>query len=121
MLKQFMVLLMSLSLIACTSLRPVNTAEPAEQLRRDIKVGDTIEVTQAGAARQELKVTAVEGGLITGTDGNGQSVQVDPTKAGALEVKKVSAVKTTGAVLGTAGALLLVFGAILVAGIIHAL
>ncbi|MDQ8037647.1 MAG: hypothetical protein REI12_09505 [Pedobacter sp.] len=112
---------MSFPLIACTSMRAVNTAEPAEQLQKDVRVGDTIEVTQAGGVPQLLKVTALDGGLITGTDAQGRSVQVAPTKLSALEVREVSAAKTTGAVLGTAGVLLLAFGAILVAAIVHAL
>lgn len=88
----------SISLVACTSLRPMPPGE-AGQWRGQVHVGDDVSVAATNGKTYLLTLTEVDDQKIVGV-GDNKKVTIRYEQIKALEVRKVSALKTTGAVAG---------------------
>ncbi len=79
----------------------------ADTLRSSVKVGEHVRIVTRDTKVFELEVTAVEKDAVAGTDATGNH-RLAYAQIKTIEVRKVSALKTTGVVLlGVAGAFLL--------------
>lgn len=98
MLRLLVSLLVSLSLIACTSMRPLPAGE-AGQWRGQVHVGDDVSVAATNGKSYLLTLTEVDEQKIVGV-GDNKKVTIRYEQIKALEVRKISALKTTAAVGG---------------------
>jgi len=100
----------SLSLIACTSMRPLPAGD-AGQWRGQVHVGDDVSVAASNGKTYLLTLTEVDDQKIVGF-GDNKKVTIRYEQIQTLEVRKVSALKTTaavgGGILAATAALLLI-------------
>ena len=96
---------------ACTTMRPVAADAAGEQVRRQVKVGDTVRVVTKAGARHSFQVTAVGESSLAGnavklsgggSDAVGARIDVPYLDIAQIEVRRVSGLKTTGAIIGVA-------------------
>lgn len=110
MFRILVTLWVSLSLVACTSMRPLPAGEGG-QWRGQVHVGDDISVAATNGKTYLLTLTEVDDQKIVGI-GDNKKVTIRYEQIRTLEVRKVSALKTTaavgGGILAATAALLLV-------------
>ncbi len=90
----FIALLLSISLLACTSMRPI-PASDRQAVRTAVKVGDEVSVVATNGKTYLLVLTTVEDDKIVGT-GDNKKVTIRYEQIKSIEVRKVSAGKTVG-------------------------
>lgn len=91
-------LLVSLSLVGCTSMRPLSPGDSG-QWRGQVQVGDDVSVAASNGKTYLLTLTDVDDQKIVGI-GDNKKVTIRYEQIKVLEVRKVSALKTTGLVVG---------------------
>jgi len=106
-------LLVSLSLVGCTSLRPLPPGDGG-QWRGQVQVGDDVSVAASNGKTYLLTLTEVDDQKIVGISDN-KKVTIRYEQIKTLEIRKVNALKTTAAV---GGGILAVVGAVLVFAVI---
>jgi hypothetical protein len=109
MFRIFIVVLASLSLVACTNMQAIDASRP-QSVRGALKVGDEVSVVARNGKTYLLMLTTVDDEKIVGT-GDNKKVTIRYEQIQSIEVRKVSTGKTAAAIGGTAlaiGALLLV-------------
>lgn len=110
MFRILVTLWVSLSLVACTSMRPLPAGEGG-QWRGQVHVGDDISVAATNGKTYLLTLTEVDDQKIVGI-GDNKKVTIRYEQIRTLEVRKLSALKTTaavgGGILAATAALLLV-------------
>lgn len=106
-------LLVSLSLVGCTSMRPLPAGDSG-QWRGQVQVGDDVSVAASNGKTYLLTLTEVDDQKIVGI-GDNKKVTIRYEQIKTLEIRKVSALKTTAAV---GGGVLAVVGAVLVFAVI---
>ena len=91
---------MSISLIGCTSMRELDSREP--EFAAQIEVGDHLIVHEKGGRIVDMTLTEIDDGVLRGSyRGQGlQTVEVHIDEIALIEVEKISAGKTTAAVIG---------------------
>lgn len=98
--KLMIVLMASISLIGCTSMRELDAQHPdfAEQ----IEVGDHLVVHEKTGRVVDMTLTEIDGGVLYGSyHGQGlQSVDVYIDDIAMIEIEKISVAKTSAAVVG---------------------
>lgn len=87
------------SLTACSTMRAVEDVSP-QAVRERVEVGDEVRIVTTKGAVYELEVTKVEEQSLTGEAGNGKRYRVPYAAIQAIEVEKISAAKTGGAITG---------------------
>lgn len=98
MFRFLIAVLVSTSLIACTSMRPLPPGA-AGQWRGQVQVGDDVSVAAANGKTYLLTLTEVDDQKIVGI-GDNRKVTIRYEQIESLE-RKVNALKTTGAVAGS--------------------
>ena len=98
MFRILIALWVSISLVACTSLRPLPQGE-AGQWRGQVHVGDDVSVAATNGKTYLLTLTEVDDQKIVGV-GDNKKVTIRYEQIEKLEVRKLNALKTTGAVAG---------------------
>jgi hypothetical protein len=92
---------------ACTTMRPVATDAAGDQIRREVKVGDTVRVLTKTGASHSFQVTAVGESSLAGNAvrmwGGGSDVvaaRIDVAflDIAQIEVQRVSGLKTTSVI-----------------------
>jgi hypothetical protein len=92
---------------ACTSMRSAAPAATEHETRLEVRTGDTVRVLTKYRERHSFKVTSLTPASLVGTavtvsrddrDKPGTPVEVAYADLALIEVRHVSAVKTTGAV-----------------------
>jgi len=106
-------LLVSLSLLGCTSMRPLSPGDSG-QWRGQVQVGDDVSVAASNGKTYLLTLTEVDDQKIVGISDN-KKVTIRYEQIKTLEIRKVNALKTTAAV---GGGVLAVVGALLVFAVI---
>jgi hypothetical protein len=104
MFRMLVAVAVSLSLIACTSMRPL-PADDAGQWRGQVQVGDDVSVAASNGKTYLLTLTEVDDQKIVGI-GDNKKVTIRYEQIQTLEVRKVSVAKTTGLTLGLVAAAL---------------
>jgi len=95
-----LVLLVCIS-TACTTLRPVAVDANGDQIRNEIRVGDTIRVVTKSSAVQTFRVTTVGATSVIGdSDQPGTPIEIPYQNIKELEVRQGSGPKTTWLVVG---------------------
>jgi hypothetical protein len=88
---------------ACTTMRPVAADAAGEQVRREVKVGETVRVLTKAGASHSFQVTAVEESSLSGnavklsgggSEAVGARIDVRYLDIAQLEVQRVSGLKT---------------------------
>ena len=106
--KNLVILLVCLT-TACTTLRPITVEASGEQIRAEIRVGDTVRVHAKGGTSQTLHVTTVGMSSLIGMEthyaagGSGpvtSKIEVPYQDIERLEVQRVSGARTTWLVIG---------------------
>jgi len=97
-MKQFICLLTILSLVGCTTFRPVEYQELS--LSDLIEVGNTYKFTENDGSVTEMKVTAVSETEVTGSQESGIGKTIQAADLQSIEVETVDGAKTTLAVIG---------------------
>lgn len=105
MFRILVAVLVSLSLIACTSMRPLPPGD-AGQWRGQVQVGDDVSVAATNGKTYLLTLTEVDDQKIVGI-GDNKKVTIRYEQIQQLEVRKLSAAKTVGATGLTLGAIYL--------------
>lgn len=99
MLRMAVVFLCLICMTACTSMRAVD--EPNRQdLAQKVEVGDLVSLTTRDGKHYDLTVTRVDEAVLIGRDGSDKRWRVRRDAIEALEVKSVSALKTSGLTFG---------------------
>jgi len=88
----------ALSLVACTSMRPLPANDPLA-VRQAVKVGDEVSIVAANGKTYLLVLTVVDDEKLVGT-GDNKKVTIRYGQIVSMEVRKVSAGKTAGLVGG---------------------
>ncbi|MDP3859543.1 MAG: hypothetical protein Q8Q73_17440 [Stagnimonas sp.] len=102
----------ALSLVACTSLRPLPAGD--RQWRDQVHVGDDVSVAASNGKTYLLTLTEVDDEKIVGI-GDNKKVTIRYAQIQQLELRKLNALKTSAAV---GGGVLAVVGAVLLFAII---
>ena len=96
---------------ACTTMRPVAADAAGEQVRREVKVGDTVRVLTKASASHSFQVTAVDesslaGNAVTmsggGSDAVGARIEIRYVDIAQIEVQRVSGLKTASVIAAVA-------------------
>lgn len=98
-LRSVLATLLMVSLVACSTMRPLQTVSPAA-IHETVTVGDTVEVLHVNGRWFRFKVLELSETEIAG---GGQRISLDRIEA--LQVKEVSAAKTAGSVVAVVGSL----------------
>ncbi|MCH7821878.1 MAG: hypothetical protein IIA07_07670 [Proteobacteria bacterium] len=98
--KLIIVLIAAVSLIGCTSMRPMSTQET--DLRAQLEMGDHLVVFENTGRIVDMTLTEIDGDILRGrlTDGSMGPTHIDIENIEKIEVEKISGVKTTLAVVG---------------------
>lgn len=98
--KLIIVLIAAVSLIGCTSMRPMSTQET--DLSAQLDMGDHLVVFENTGRIVDMTLTEIDGDILRGrlTDGSIGPVSVEIANIEKIEVEKISGVKTTLAVVG---------------------
>lgn len=88
----------ALSLVACTSMRPLPANDPSS-VRQAVKVGDDVSVVATNGKTYLLTLTAVDDEKLVGV-GDNKKVTIRYAQIVSMEVRKVSAAKTAGLTVG---------------------
>lgn len=111
---------------ACTTMRPVSADGAGEQVRREVKVGDTVRVLTKAGASHSFQITAVDESSLAGnavrlsgggSDAVGARIDVRYQDIAQIEVQRVSGLKTASVI---AAVVLVAFVAIVTGGGRHA-
>lgn len=99
MLRSFLVLLVSLSLLACTTTQSLRNPSP-QRIQEQVRVGDRVNVFTKSGQIYTIKVTGLGERNLMGQDqGNLQPVQVPYADIRQVQSEKISVGKSLG--LGT--------------------
>lgn len=101
----------ALSLVACTSMRPLPANDP-RAVRQAVKVGDEVSIVAANGKTYLLVLTVVDDEKLVG-NGDNKKVSIRYAQIVSMEVRKVSAGKTAGL---TVGVLAVVYVALIALG-----
>ncbi len=98
--KLIIVLIAAVSLIGCTSMRPMSTQDT--DLSAQLEMGDHLVVFENTGRIVDMTLTEIDGDILRGrsTDGSMGPTQIDIANIEKIEVEKISGVKTTLAVVG---------------------
>lgn len=92
---------------ACTTVLPMAADTAGEQVRRQVKEGDTVRVRTKAGVRHSFQVTAVGESSLSGnavklsgggSDAVGARIDVPYLDIAQIEVRRVSGLKTTGVI-----------------------
>jgi hypothetical protein len=97
-MKQFICILTILSLVGCTTFKPVEYQEVS--LPEIVEVGKTYKFTEVDGSVTEMKVTAVSEKEVTGTLEHGAGKTIQAVDLQSIEVETIDGGKTTLAVIG---------------------
>ncbi|NCF51736.1 hypothetical protein GWP57_09000 [Gammaproteobacteria bacterium] len=94
------VLLTAISMIGCTTMRPVDTRQP--ELERKLSPNDHLLVYEKSGRVIDMTFIELDAEILRGrlTDGSQGPTSVDIAEIERLEIEKVDGVKTTLAVIG---------------------
>ena len=111
--KLIVILIAGISLVACTTMRPIETQQ--SNLTEQIEVGDHLVIYEKSGRIADMTLTLIDGDSLHGSlaDSRRTPVQVDINDIEKIEVEKIDGVKTTLAVIG--GAIVIVPLAVLAA------
>lgn len=98
MMKKIICLLTMLSLIGCTTFRPVEYQEL--KLTELVEVGETYKFTEINGSVTMMKVTAVSDTEVTGTLEHGAGKTIQAVDLQSIEVETIDGGKTVLAVVG---------------------
>ncbi len=98
--KLIIILITAVSLIGCTTMRPMDTRET--DLSSQLEIGDHLVVYENSGRIVEITLTEIDGEFLRGRrlDGSVGSAQIEIANIEKIEVEKISGVKTTLAVVG---------------------
>ncbi len=98
--KLIIVLVTTISLMGCTTMRTMDAQQPdfVEQL----EVGDHLVVYEKSGRVVDMTLTEIDGSVLYGSvhDSGLTTVEVDLQQIVKVEIEKISGVKTTAAILG---------------------
>ena len=96
----FLVVLICLS-PACTTMRPIAVDGNGDQIRNEIRVGDTIRVVTKNNAIQTIRVTTVGASSVIGSaDSPATPIEIPYQDIKDIEVRQGSGAKTTWLMVG---------------------
>ena len=100
--KLIIILLASISMIACTTMRPIDREK--YELNEKLEIGDHLVVYEKTGRIVDMKLDSIEGDYLEGTSTDGFPTMVDVKidDIEKIEVEKIDGVKTTLAVVGGA-------------------
>ena len=100
--KLIIILLASISMIACTTMRPIDREK--YELNEKLEIGDHLVVYEKTGRIVDMKPDSIEGVYLEGTSTDGFPTMVDVKidDIEKIEVEKIDGVKTTLAVVGGA-------------------
>jgi len=98
--KLTVILIAGISLVGCTTMRPVETGQ--SKLTEQLEVGDHLVIYEKSGRIADMTLTLIDGDSLEGTlaDNNFIPVEVDIDDIEKIEVEKIDGVKTTLAVVG---------------------
>lgn len=97
-MKNFVCMLTILSLLGCTTFKPVEYKEVS--LSEIVEVGKTYKFTEVDGSVTEMKVTSVSETEVTGTMESGIGKTIQAVDLQSIEVETIDGGKTTLAVIG---------------------
>jgi len=86
------------TLIACTSMRPIEDFSPSK-IREQVHVGDRASVVYGSSGRYDITVTAVDADALHGVTDAGNGYKFPFEKIRAIDVERTSKGKTTAVVV----------------------
>ena len=100
--KLIIILIASISMIACTTMRPIDREK--YELNEKLEIGDHLVVYEKTGRIVDMKLDSIEGDYLEGTSTDGFPTMVDVKidDIEKIEVEKIDGVKTTLAVVGGA-------------------
>ena len=100
--KLTIILIAGISLVGCTTMRPVETGQ--SRLTEQLEVGDHLVIYEKSGRIADMTLTLIDGDSLEGTlaDNSLIPVEVDINDIEKIEVEKIDGVKTTLAVVGGA-------------------
>jgi hypothetical protein len=98
--KLTVILIAGISLVGCTTMRPVETEH--SKLTEQLEVGDHLVIYEKSGRIADMTLTLIDGDNLEGTlaGNNFIPVEVDINDIEKIEVEKIDGVKTTLAVVG---------------------
>ncbi len=98
--KIIIILIAGISLIGCTTMRPIDTRKA--DLTEQLKVGDYVVIYQKSGGSVRMTIDTIDAYTLQGTLGKkgGRFVQVDISNIETIERERIAVAKTTGAILG---------------------
>jgi len=98
--KLTVILIAGISLVGCTTMRPVETGQ--SKLTEQLEVGDHLVIYEKSGRIADMTLTLIDGDSLEGTlaGNNFIPVEVDIDDIEKIEVEKIDGVKTTLAVVG---------------------
>ena len=98
--KLTIILIAGISLVGCTTMRPVETGQ--SNLTEQLEVGDHLVIYEKSGRIADMTLTLIDGDSLEGTlaGNNFIPVEVDINDIEKIEVEKIDGVKTTLAVVG---------------------
>jgi hypothetical protein len=111
-MKAAWIILLSLCLVStgCTTSRWVNLPQPPGTGAPRVEIGEKVTLIMKSAARQRLKVEAVDASTLTGTkldSPRGRVVQISLADVESMTATRFSGGRTLGLVAGVVGGLLI--------------
>jgi hypothetical protein len=121
-MKAALIVLLSLCLAStgCTTSRWVNLPQPPGESAPRVDIGEKVTLTMKSAARQRLKVAAVDANTLTGTtldSPRGRLVQVSLADVETMTASRFSGGKTLGLAAGVVAGVLALWVAALYASV----
>ena len=100
--KLTVILIAGISLVGCTTMRPVETGQ--SKLTEQLEVGDHLVIYEKSGRIADMTLTLIDGDSLHGglTNARLTPVQVDINDIEKIEIEKIDGVKTTLAVVGGA-------------------
>ncbi len=98
--KLTVILIAGISLVGCTTMRPVETGQA--NLTEQLEVGDHLVIYEKSGRIVDMTLTLIDGDILEGTlaGNNFIPVEVDINDIEKIEFEKIDGVKTTLAVVG---------------------
>ena len=102
----FLAILICLS-TACTTMRPITADASGEQVRLELKTGDTVHVLTKSGANHSFQVTAIGATSLAGnavkmsgggSDAVGTLIDMPYADIAQIDVRRVAGLKTTGVI-----------------------
>ncbi len=98
--KLTVILIAGISLVGCTTMRPVESGQ--SNLTEQLEVGDHLVIYEKSGRIADMTLTLIDGDILEGTLAGNTfiPVEVDINDIEKIEVEKIDGVKTTLAVVG---------------------